>query len=136
MFFFLDTLTFSVVFLSYGCLMSEKNLSRITQKPRNGSLLTLPGGCVSARILGDITRHGFLFLFHCRHLQQPLHTDLVSSFNYIVDSLTPSHITHCPLSDRRHLFQPDVLRGGLLREYRSLTGPTQRQDLHSGRRSR
>lgn len=60
--FFLNALTFSVVFLSYGCLMSEKNLSRITQKPRNGSLLTLPGGCVSARILGDITRHGFLFL--------------------------------------------------------------------------
>lgn len=123
-------------FLSYGCLRSEENLSRITQKPQNGSLLTLPGGWSRPGFWAILHVMGFYFCSHCRHLQQPLHTDLVSSFNYIVDSLIPSHITHCPLSDRRHLFQPDVLRGGLLREYRSLTGPTQRQDLHSGHRSR
>lgn len=40
------------------------------------------------------------------------------------------------LPDREHLFQHDVLRGGLCRGFGPLAGPTRHQDLHSGGRSR
>lgn len=86
---------------------------------------------------GDLNyvRTVFMFLEFCFIIQFVVVQNLCLSLMHLsTHSVRLSFVTL--LSDRRHLFQPDIFWGGLLRGYRSHTRPAQHQDLHAGYRSR